>query len=279
MALKQTDKDKIKAFGFDVDKLIEAVKADAEVDYEVPADVTVLKNTDLEVRDTNKMAEGKRLGETEGEKKGRELSAKAFKKKFALDDAAVGNDIDKVVEAVNTKLNKGDTGLQEQIVLLQKDKESLLAEKASLETKASLAAFDSELIASFPSNRSSDLSDAERLALVKMNLQFEDADGKKVVKKNGEVLRDPTTQAPLPVKTAIETLFTEKKWVAAGSGGNGGRGGGDNPPPGGGGTAKKATDFETKWKMENPGKNTLSDEYINALNKAAKDDPTFDMNA
>jgi uncharacterized protein (UPF0335 family) len=275
MALKKETIDKIKAFGFDTDKLIAAIKADAETDYEVPADVTIIKTTELEVRDANKLAEGKKAGETEGEKKGRELAAKAFRKKFSLEDS-IGNDVDKVVEAVNTKLNKGDAGLQEQITLLQKDKETLAAEKVQLEQKAKAAGFDAELISYFPSNRTSDLTDAERLALVKMNLGFEDSDGKVVVKKGGEVLRDKTTQAPLAPKDAIATLFTEKKWTAGE--GQGGRGGGDNPPPNSTNAGiKTASKFAEKWKAENPGKGEMSPEYIDAINKQAKEVPDFDM--
>jgi uncharacterized protein (UPF0335 family) len=278
MALKKETIEKIKAFGFDVDKLIAAVKADAETDYEVPEDVTVIKNTDLEARDTNKLAEGKRAGESEGEKKGRELAAKAFRKKFSLDDA-IGNDVDKVVTAVNEKLNKGDAGLQEQITLLQKDKETLAAEKAQLEAKAKQAGFDAELISYFPSNRTSDLNDAERLALVKMNLSFEELDGKTVVKKNGEILRDKQSQAPVAVKDAIATVFTEKKWVGAQGGGNGGRGGNDQTGGSGAGNSgiKTASKFTEKWKAENPGKTELSTEYVDALNKHAKEVADFDM--
>jgi hypothetical protein len=276
MALKQADKDKIQSFGFDVDKLLEAIKADAEVDYAVPSDVTVIKTTELEARDANNKNIGKTEGEAIGEKKGKELSAKAFKKKFGLEET-IPADIDKVVEAVNTKLNKGDTGLQEQISLLQKDKEALLTEKTQLEAKVTAAGFDAELISYFPANRTPDLSDAERLALVKMNMSFETVEGKTLVKRNGEVVRNATTKDPLPVKEAIGSLFTEKKWIG-GEGGAGGRGAGDNPPPPGSGAGiKTASKFKEKWVAENPGKNELSDEYISALNKQAKEVADFDM--
>src|SRR5689334_10327152 len=99
--LKVATKEAIKALGLDPDKLIEAVKAETEVDYEVPTEVTVIKNTDLETRDNNNKALGKTEGESAGEKKGKELAAKAFKKKFNLPET-VPADIDKVVEAVNT---------------------------------------------------------------------------------------------------------------------------------------------------------------------------------
>jgi uncharacterized tellurite resistance protein B-like protein len=274
MALKQEVKDALKnTYGLDVDKLIDAVKAEAEVDYELPKEQTVIKNADLVTRDQNKIDEGKKEGEKSGEIKGRELAAKAFKKKFALEDS-VPNDPDKVVEAVNAKLNKGDAALQEQVQALLKDKETLANEKAQLQARAEQAAFDAELISMFPANRSVDLKDAERLALLKMDLTIEKADGKVVVKRNGQILQDPNTHAPLPLNKVIPDYFTERKWV--GKDPNGGRGGGDNPPGGGGAGIKKASEFKTKWIAENPGKNEVSPEYMNALSAHAKDLPDFD---
>jgi hypothetical protein len=272
--LKQADKDKIKAYGFDVDKLIEAVKADAEVEYAVPEFVAI-KQTDLEARDANKVAEGKRAGETAGETKGKELAAKAFKKKFNLAET-IPNDPDKVVEAVNEQLGKGDAGLKEQIALLQKDKEKALADYTAAEARAKQVENDNALINQFPAKRSAGLSDAERLMIVKANLAFDTVDGKAVVKRNGEIMRDKTTQNPISPQQALTDYFTERKWLDAG--GAGGRGGGDDPG-GGGGTAgvKKMSEFQNKWLVENPGGNVNSAEFINAMNTHAKDHKDFNF--
>lgn len=272
--LKTDTKEKLKTtYGLDVDKLIEAIKADAEVDFAVADDVTVLKNTDLETRDSNNKSAGKSEGITEGEKKGRELAAKAFRKKFNLADS-VGNDVDKVVEAVHEQVGKGDAGLKEQIQLLQKDKETLNTQLTEEKAKARSSAFDAELISYFPVNRNKDLSDAERLALVKMNLKFEEVDGKTVAKKDGEIMRDKATQSPLAIKDAIGGLFTDKKWIT--KEGDGGRGGGDNPPGGNGSGIKTMSKFKEKWKAENPGKDENGPEFQNAVAAHAKDDKEFD---
>jgi hypothetical protein len=272
--LKVATKEAIKALGLDPDKLIEAVKADAEVDYEVPADVTVIKNTDLETRDNNNKALGKTEGETNGEKKGKELAAKAFKKKFNLPDT-VPADIEKVVDEVNKTLAKGDEGLKEQVSLLQKDKDTLTTQLQQEQANAKAATFDAQIISQFPAGRTTDLTDAERLTLVKSALKIEEVDGKTVVKKNGEILRDKTTQNPLPVNQAITDYFTERKWIGQ-EGGAGGRGGGNNPPGGTSGI-KKESEYQQKWLAENPGKNALSDEYVTSLNKHAKETPDFDI--
>jgi hypothetical protein len=276
MALTQADKDALKTMGLDPDKLVEAAKAEAEVSIAVPTDVTVIKTTDLETRDNNNKALGKAEGEPIGEKKGKELAAKAFKKKFNLDET-VPADIDKVVEAVSTTLAKGDDGLKQQVSLLQKDKEELQTKLQQEQGKAQQASLDAGIIGDFPAGRGADLSDSERLSLLKGALAFEMVDGKEVVKRNGEILRDKTTQNPLARKQAIADYFTERKWTGADPG-PGGRGGGNNPPGSASGI-KKATEFEQKWVAENPGKNLISDDYVNALNKHAKETPDFDMNS
>jgi hypothetical protein len=275
--LKQATKDKLKTFGLDPDKLIEAITATEEKDFEIPEDITVIKTADLETRDTNKLTEGKRLGEAEGEKKGKELAAKAFKKKFALEDAVPAGDIDKIVEAVNTKLNKGDAALQEQVQGLLKDKETLTAQILQEKETARKASFDSSLISMFPAGRTTDLTDSERLALVKMNLEFAEDNGKTVVKRNGQIITDKNTHAPVEIKQVISDLFAEKKWVGT-TPAAGGRGGDNNNNSGGTSAGiKKASQFEEKWKAENPGKNTLSSEYTESLNKHAKEVTDFDM--
>jgi hypothetical protein len=276
MALKATAKDKLKTtFNIDVDKLIAAITATDEQDFEIPADVTVIKNDDLTTRDNNNKLAGKTEGITEGEKKGKELAAKALKRKLSIADT-VPNEIDKVIEAANEQLGKGDAGLREQITLLQNDKTKLEQEKTELSAKAKAAAFDAELISYFPTNRSGDLTDSERLALVKMNLEFVDENGKTVVKRNGEIQRDKANQNPLAVKDVISTLFTDKKWVGEGAPGSGGRGGGDNPPAGGGAAGVKTmTGFKQKWVAENPGKDENGPEFQDAVAKHTKDIPDF----
>lgn len=276
MALKATAKDKLNTtFNIDVDKLIAAITATDEQDFEIPADQTVLKNTDLEIRDNNNKTTGKTEGITEGEKKGKELAAKALKRKLSIADT-VPNEIDKVIEAANEQLGKGDAGLKEQIALLQSDKTKLEAEKVELSTKAKQSAFDAELISYFPTKRTADLTDRQRLLLIKDELQFEEENGKTVVKRNGAVLREDANQNPLEVKKAIGNLFTEKKWDVEAAAGSGGRGGGDNPPGGGGAAGVKTmSGYQQKWIAENPNEDPNGPKFQDAVAKHTKDIPDF----
>ncbi len=274
MALKQATKDKLKAYGLDVEKLVTAIKEENEVDYDVPERV-VMTPDDLEARDNNKIAEGKRDGEKTGETKGKDITIKAIKKKLGIESET--KDPEKLAEEALSKLATGDAGLREQISLLQKDKEVLQTQVQQEQKKAKEAAFDASLIAMFPGNRSSDLSDQERLALVKMNYSFEEQDGKTVVKRNGTILRDNNSQNAVEVSKAITDLFTEKKWITAQQK-PGGRGGNDDPQPGPGGAGiTKMSDAQAQWIKDNPGKNVVSDDFTNYVNGIAKDNPNFDM--
>jgi len=272
MALKTADKDKLKALHLDVDKLIAAITATEEVDFAVP-EVTAFTAEQLETRDNTKVAEGKRIGEPEGEKKGKELAAKALKKKFGIEDES--KDLDKVVDLVNAKVATGDQGLKEQVAALLKDKETLQGTIAEKDKVIAGAKFDNDLLSFFPANRGNGLADDERLAIIKSKFQFETVDGKVVAKRDGQTITDPKTHAPLPVKDVIGNYFTERKWV--GEGPTGGRGGDDTPPPGGGGTGiKTRSAAEAQWKKENPTGNPVSPEFQTYLDNVAKDVTDFD---
>ena len=272
--LKKEVAEKIKSFGFDVDKLIEAIKDKAEVDYSVPELVSA---ADLETRDANTKAEGKREGIAEGKTAGMEIASKAIAKKFNLSDTIDKKVLDKVIEAVSASVASGDDGLKEQVRLLQIDKEALVKEKEELGGKFTAAENDRKLISLFPANRSNNLDDEETLMLVKKAITIETIDGKEVVKKNGEVLRNPTTKDPLPIKDAITTLFAERKWVSDGSGGAGR--GGNNSNTGGGsniGGIKSFSAAQEQWLKENPSGNIISPEATNYIAAIAKDVTDFE---
>lgn len=281
MALKKEALTKLKETlkGFDVDKLITAVTATDEQDYEIPADHQVLTTAELTTRDENMKKVGKVEGKTEGETIGKEITVKKVAKKLGLDEAVIGNDIDKLEVAAQAKFKAGDAGLQQQVTALIQDKDKLTQENASLKTTAESAMFDSTLISMFPAGRTADLSDAERLVLIKNAYQFEKtAEGKMVVKKDGVVIANPADHSPLPLKDVLTNVFTERKWAgAAAGGGEGGRGGG-NQGGAGGGTAgvKKLSAFTEAWKVNNVGKNHVSPEFDADLQKHVKDIPDFD---
>lgn len=258
-----------KALGFDVTKLEAAIKDENEVDFELPA-INNLTDDQLAERDKNTIAAAKPDILKEGKQTGIEIANKAIAKKFNLTDVD-HKDPDKVIAALEGSVAKGDAGLKDQIALLQKDKLTLEQAIESEKTNARALQFDSELIGYFPPNRTADLSDRERLALIKLNLEFADDNGTRVVKKDGQVLRDKTTQAPIQVKDAIGSLFTDKKWIS--NGGGGGRGGDDNL--GGGKGIKKMSQAQEQFIKDNPEGNLMSPAFTNYVASIAKESPEF----
>lgn len=280
--LPKAKEEQLKALlkGVDFKKLTEAITAAEEVDVDIPDDLSVMTTAELALRDTNVSTKAKKEGESIGETKGKELAAKAFRKKFNLPDS-VGVDIDKVVDEVNVQLNKGDVGLQQQVSKLIADKQELEATLQKKNQHISELQFDGQLVGMFPANRTADLSDSDRLLLIKNKIEFVSENGRVVAKdKNtGQIFEDETTHAPLAVPKVLENLFTERKWIGdagtgGASGGGEGRGGGSSKTTGGA-SIKTLSAFTEKWKAENAGKNPVGPEFDADLQKHTKEIPDF----
>jgi hypothetical protein len=275
MALKKETIDKLKKYGFDTDKLIAAITAEAEQDFDLP-EVTVLTDAQLTERDNVKIGEGKKAGEVEA----RSTLVKELGKRLNLD--LKGERLADVVGEIQTFVNKnGDekvTMLQNQITALTTDKNQLTAKVTEFETNLSAAKFENELLGYFPVNRGTGLSDIERLTLIKSAINFEQVDGKYVAKRDGVVVTDPTTHAPLPIGKVIEGYFAEKPFLLGGQQAPtpSGRGAGDSNPGGAGGVTK-LSQAEKAWLVDNPDGNIMSPEFTAYVDKIAKEDLTFDF--
>jgi hypothetical protein len=265
MPISQATVESLKVLGIDPEKLIEAVKSETETDVAIP-EGEFYTSDQITARDEAKIGEGKKLGEREGETKGKELAAKEMKKAFGVD--VEGKDLSKLVEAVKTQLSKGDDGLKEQVKILQRtieEKESALAqEKANAEK----AAFDASLLSELPSNRSNLLSDAEYLTVIKANLEFT-PEG---VKKSGEILRDTKTANPIQRKDAITSFFQERKWVQEAQPQPTGRGGATTTVSNKPSNKKEAI---KQWEAEGKGVGTA--EFQNYIVSLVKENKDFDL--
>lgn len=276
--LKKETSDKIKGYGFDVDKLVAAIKDEKEVDYTVP-EFEALTTDQLATRDAGKIAEGKTTGETE--------ARKTFVKEVGtrLGFTPKGERIGDLVTDLQAKINAtGDEKvktLQDQVGLLTKDKETLTGQLESEKKTASQARFESELVGHLPTGRGKLLRDDERILMLTRDITFEEVDGKRVAKRNGEILKDPKTHAPLPVPEVVKLYAGERGWdkeTEGGAGGAGGRGGKNDAGNGGGaGGLKKFSQVKDQWKADNPDKNVNSPEFTDHLNKIAKETKDFDM--
>ena len=281
MSLKTETVTKLKGFGLDVDKLIAAIKADTETDYEIP-EVTVFTAAKLEERDNNMKEAGKK--DAEGTVKSTLIKELGKKLNVELKSDRIGDLATEIQELTNKTGDEKVKLLQQQVTALTADKTTLTQEVEKEKTKAAQALFDNELIGYFPPNRGGDLTDAQRLLLIKADLQFETVEGKVVVKKGGAAVLDDQTKAPKAVKDVLTDYFKEKPSLVGenkggGAGGNGGRGGTDNFGGGGSGGAKKYSQVKEDWLKANPEGNVTSPEFMNHVGKIATETTDFDWNS
>lgn len=268
--LRQEDKDKLKSFGFDVDKLEAAVKSETGTEIVIPAGSFFTDET-LSSRDSNKIAEGKVIGISEGKNAGFEIANKLLIEKFGLKEVKKSDEPNKIAEALQVQLGKGDEGLKGQIQELLKDKQTLSDTIAQTELKYKSLERNTSLLSKLPKNRSSILSDTEYLSLLNSNI--EEIDGKIAIKLNGEILRDTQTQDLLSLDKGIEKVFESRKWIEEGN--KGGRGGGDgnNTTVVSAKTWSGATEAYVK---EHGADSIATPEYRSHMETLAKD-PTFDV--
>lgn len=267
--LKKDTIKKLKDLGIKYDEFVAAIKADDEQDFELPT-INNLTEDQLAERDKQVIAAAKPDILKEGKNTGIEIANKAIAKKFNLTDVDT-KDPDKVIAALEGSVAKGDTGLKEQIALLQRDKETLSAAVEAEKGNAKAAKRDADLISHFPAKRAG-MTDKQFLALVKMELSIEDDNGVEIIKKDGVALRDPKTQSPIALKDAVSSLFADNKWVD--EKGTGGRGGGDNLPGGGAGI-KKFSQAEAQYIKDNPNGSLMSPAFTNYVSAIAKESPEF----
>ena len=275
--LKKDTIEKVKALGFDVDKFLAAVKDEKEVDFDVP-DIVPMTQAQIDARDAIKIGEGK----TAGEQTAREAFVKEVGTKLGLTvkGTRIGDLVTEVQKGLNATGDEKLRTLQEQITGLTSDKEKLTGELTSEKSKTSQTLFNFELISHLPATRGKALRDDERVLMMTRDITFETVDGKRIAKRNGEVVKDPKTHAPLPVPDVVKAYSTERGWdkeTAAPAGG--GRGGANDSGAGGGGTAgmKKYSAVKDQWIKDNPEGNPLSPEFTDHVNKIAKETPGFDF--
>lgn len=273
-----------KVFKLDVDKLIAAVTDPAEVELADLPDGTLLTADELTARDTNKINEGKIAGKTEGETSAVALAKTEIKKRLNLDiKGERWGDITNEIKAVMDQTSDQKVQLlQQQVQALTTDKEQLTGKVTAAEQSESSRKWNDELIDMFPENTAPGLKAKQRLILMNADIVWEtQADGSRVAKRNGELIKDPNTHAPLGPKDVVKTYFTDNNWLDDGKGGGagpgaGGRGGGNSGPGGGTAGLKKMSAFKDTWLLANPGKNENGTEFDAAVQAHTKDMPDFD---
>jgi hypothetical protein len=260
--------------------LKKALSDENETDVAIPDGLSVFTKEELEERDNNSRSDGISTG--------KEIGIKEVKKAAGLPDDAPSKDPAKVAQAIMDKANaesktKPDEKVKElttQLDLLKKSMEEKEGEIGKLKNEITGAGLDRQILTSLPKNRASTLTDAEYLTLIKSAISIEQSDGGITVKKDGQVLRNDTTKAPISLNDAINNLFTERKWVEASAGGAaaGGRGAGDASGGAAGIFTKRSEVIAHYEKMGKSVNGADGQEIINKLAELKKADESFDMN-
>jgi len=256
-----------------------AIEAEKETDIELPADLHVFTEAELESRDSAQ--------KNEGIKAGKEIGFKELKKAAGLPEDAPSKDPAEIVEAISAKAVKDakipvDAKVNELTTQNNLLTQKLAEKDTEIENekkKSSQVATDRLILTAMPKNRAETLADDEYLDVIKAK-HIKEVDGQQVVVgKDGEVLRDPKTTKPLDLATGLTTIFTERKWIAeGGAGGAGGRGGKDEKPANGVFTKRSEViaHYEAQGKSIN---GEAGKEIVAKLNELSKADPSFDMNS
>jgi len=229
-----------------------------------------MKKTDFSERLKNE----RKTAEDKGKTIGMEVRTKDFIAGLGI-DIDKSEAIDKIVEAAKTKIvadakiapaEKEKEWLKEKAIL-NGNIERLTGEKTSLETgykqEREVRQINESIIGKMP--KKGMVLEPERLAvLFKQDYTPELVEGKVVFRKDGEILKNGTTQNPLTIEELLPDW--QKPFVGKASGGKGG----DDEPGTGGGGANEWDDFVKE--MEGKGHKVGTKEF-NEQRRARKIKP------
>lgn len=119
-----------------------------------------------------------------------------------------------------------------------------------------------ELLSSMPAETTIDKSDV--ISLFQLRHQVEEQEGRLVVKRNGETVKDETTASPLDVKDVFTQFITERGYVKA----DPGRGTGNETGGKSGYSGNSVSEFNDRW--EKSGKKVGTPEYDSAYSNWRK---------
>jgi len=232
MALKQATLDKLKSTfkGLDVDKLITAIKAEDEQDVDIP-EVKVFTDTELASREESVKNSGIKVG--------KEIAIKELKETVGLDyDGEGSKDPKKFVSEYQKKvlteanIKESDRIKEKEAAIeqLRLNIEKLTNEKNDFLRKSKEAEIDGLILSSTIDKKPDNLTNAEWLAVIKLNNQIEEHEGQLVVKREGKIVQNQTDLKAIPVKDALLSFIDERKLgkVEQQQQQQGGRGAGDS---------------------------------------------------
>lgn len=271
--LKATDKERLKSLGIDIDTIIAAHTDPAEKDITVPDGEFVTAEQKATI-----IAVANKDGEKIGEKKAFDIAKVEIKKHSGIElKGERWGDVGKELkDAINATGDDKVKTLQEQNAALLADKTSLADKVSQAETQLRTGMFEIGVLSKLPAN-SLGLSPKEAFELAKIRgYTPEHTDTGVVWKKNGEVMKDPVTHAPLSEDKAIAAIWTEQKWTPSATPPAGGRGASQKASGDGMGGIMSKSAAEAAWREQNPDKGLATPEGMAWYAEQAKQ-PGFDL--
>jgi len=200
------------------DKLKEIITSDVEeLDVELP-EVHIYSEEELDSLKVNMNKETSKTAIEMAVKEQRNYLKETFGADFDFQGKTMANLVEYAIKAGEKKAgvkpseqlaekDKIIKNLQESVQTLETEKVQILGEKDKI-----LLDYDinSTITKAIPSDLETIWTSDEISELFKKKYQVVYDDGKKVVKSNGEVLRDKKTQEPIPIDVVVNTWLMEK---------------------------------------------------------------------
>ena len=226
--INEETQSKISDLGFDVSKLIEAVKSEEEISLDVPTINKGFTQEEMATFGKNRFDEGKNAMD--------EMRAKAYKEKYGLD--IEGKNLDDVVDAYGLKRfneakpSDGNKELQDNFQSLQgkyTDLEKKLADKENeYKSKIFQTTVRQQLVGSTPKGLPIDSDKAVSLYLMENKIQNNDGSAV-VLDKNGEIQKDNLLN-PIDVGNHFASWLDSSGLITkSGMGGDDSKGGSTSP--------------------------------------------------
>lgn len=204
----------------------------------------------------------------DGKKASTEMYVKSWKEKNGADFQGKG--IDDLISFV--KSQKADTGdlettveqLRKNITIKDQEIETI---KSDYESKMFATSLKQEASAAIPDNLIEAIKKDQVLQLFLSTHELKNQDGKTVVMKNGEVMKDKQLLSPLPVDAVMKSFVEDNNWLAVNKKGRGDK---NNKilPTG----VEHIVDSETFFEyLDSKGIHRASQKSVEVLNKLPKD--------
>lgn len=218
----------------------------------------IFTEEELSARDSGKYNEGKTVGQ--------ERLVKDLKQKYGYELNGV-KDIDGFLSHHNEQIKaKYSKNSNERVTELEKDIEKLKSTYTSeIETyKGQISELSSKyqkqsnknyLLGIMP--KDTVLKPEALITLFNSEYELAEENGVRMIKRNGEVLKDPKTTSPLEPNSVFNDWLVKEKYISATPGRGAGNEFGSNSFTG----IKTPDQFQTTWQKENPGMETTSPKY------------------